>query len=58
VHVDLFDLNAVIGDEIWSHWEATIELSLWRFALGAGWHHSAIAGALYSGPCLRASFWL
>ncbi len=58
VHVDLFDLNAVVGDQIFSHWEATVELSLWRFALGAGWHHNVIAGTLYSGPCLRASFWL
>ncbi len=58
VHLDLYDLNAVIGEEIWSHWEASVELSLWRFALGAGWRWHSIAGTLYTGPCLRASFWL
>jgi len=58
VHIDLFNVNAAIGYEIFSHWEGTVELSLWRFSLGAGWHHNVIAGTLYSGPCVRASFWL
>ena len=58
VHIDVFNVNAAIGDEIWSHWEAAAGLSLWRAALGAGWHHNVIAGTIYSGPCLRASFWL
>lgn len=58
VHIEVFNVNAAIGDEVWSHWEATAGLSLRRLSLGAGWHHNSIAGALYSGPCLRAALWL
>ncbi len=58
IHVDLFNVNGVIGDQIWSHWQGTAELSLWRFSIGAGWQQNLIAGTLYMGPCLRASFWL
>lgn len=58
VHVEVFNLNAAIGDEIWSHWQAAAGVSLWRLSLGAGWHHNMIAGTVYSGPCLRAAFWL
>ncbi len=58
VHLEVFNVNAAIGDQIWSHWQGTAGVSLGRLSLGAGWHHNIVAGTLYSGPCLRAALWL
>jgi hypothetical protein len=58
LHLEVFNLNAAIGDQVWSHWQATAGLSLSRFSLGGGWHYNRIAGTVYSGPCLRGGFWL
>ncbi len=58
VHADVFGVSSVFGDELFAHLEATLEVSLWRFSLGAGWHYNTIAGVVFSGPCARATFWL
>ncbi len=58
VHADIFSLSSVIGNELFAHLEATLEVSLWRLSLGAGWHHNTIAGVVFSGPCARATLWL
>jgi hypothetical protein len=58
LHVDVFDVNSLFGDSLFSHVEACVEVSLWRFSLGAGWHHNSFAGVVFSGPALQASFWL
>jgi hypothetical protein len=58
VHLDVYNLNAFVGAEVWGHLEGTLEYQLWRLALGAGWRYTLIAGSVFQGPCLRASLWL
>jgi hypothetical protein len=58
VHFDVYNLNVVVGREVWGHVESTLEYQLLRLSLGAGWRYSLIAGSVFQGPCLRSSLWL
>jgi hypothetical protein len=40
------------------HVTGSLNYALGRFFVGVGYNHSDLVGDIYSGPCLKAGFWL
>ena len=58
-YVDLYNLNAFLNDSIrFVHVAATLNYTVWRFSIGAGYNYNSIVDVVYAGPCLKISFWL
>ena len=59
IYVDLYNLNAFLHDRVrFVHVAATLNYTVWRFSVGAGYNYNSIVDDIYAGPCVKVSFWL
>jgi hypothetical protein len=59
LYLDVYSLNAFLNGRVrFVHLLASLNFSIWRFSIGAGYNYNSIVGDIYHGPCLKLSFWL
>jgi len=59
LYLDVYNLNAFLNGRVrFVHLLASLNYSIWRFSIGAGYNYNSIVGDIYHGPCLKLSFWL
>jgi hypothetical protein len=59
VYLDLYGLYAFLSENAGIlHLMGSLNFSIWRFSIGAGYNYNNFVGDVYAGPCLKVSFWL
>jgi hypothetical protein len=59
LYLDVYNVNAFLNGKVrFVHLLASLNYSIWRFSIGAGYNYNSIVGDIYTGPCLKVSFWL
>jgi hypothetical protein len=59
IYLDLYNLYGFLNDVArFRHLILSLNYSIWRFSVGAGYNYNNIVGDVYAGPCLKFSFWL
>jgi hypothetical protein len=59
LYLDVYNLNAFLHGRVrFVHLLASLNYSIWRFSIGAGYNYNSIVGDIYHGPCIKLSFWL
>jgi hypothetical protein len=59
LYLDLYNLYAFLnGRAQFLHLITSLNFAIWRFSIGVGYNYNLIVGDIYSGPCVKISFWL
>jgi hypothetical protein len=59
IYLDMYNLYGFLnGAARFRHLILSLNYSIWRFSVGAGYNYNTIVGDVYAGPCLKFSFWL
>lgn len=59
LYLDVYWLYAFLGDTAdFMHVATSLNYALGRFSVGVGYNYNQIVGDIYTGPCLKAGFWL
>ncbi len=56
--IDIYNLNSGVNTVQFVHLSVNPNYTIWRFTFGVGYNYNRFVSTVFSGPCLKVSFWL